>query len=352
MPDTSVAFVIFNRPELTAQVFETIRDARPARLFVIADGPRADAPGDVERCAAARAVLDGVDWDCRVSWNTADRNLGVGRRVASGLAWVFRQVREAIVLEDDCLPDPTFFRFCDGLLESCRDDERVMMISGTNPLERWKADAQSFHFSATGSHWGWATWARAWRHYDFGMTTVPDRGLLAALTSRLGDPERAALATRLCTMVRDGLIDSWDVQWTVCQLLRGGLAVVPSVNLVRNAGFGPAATHTRNRLSLGSFLARGSMAFPLTPPPSVEADREYDRLEAAFRLGRPAPGLVIERAERCLTAGRHAHAWLLLEAVRQMASREPLEESIAARLDECRAQALAKLCGPDRRGVR
>ncbi len=113
---TPVAFIIFKRPDNTQKVFEAIRQAKPPKLLVIADGARAERPGEVERCAATRAIIDRVDWECEVLKNYSDTNMGIKQRVTSGLSWVFNTVEEAIILEDDCLPHPTFFRYCEELL--------------------------------------------------------------------------------------------------------------------------------------------------------------------------------------------------------------------------------------------
>ena len=130
MLNTPVAFLIFNRPETTHRVFAEIARARPRRLLIVADGPRSEA--DADKCRAARAVIERVDWQCDILTNYSDINLGCKRRISSGLSWVFEQCEEAIVLEDDCLPDPTFFRFCAELLDKYRNDQRIMMISGNN----------------------------------------------------------------------------------------------------------------------------------------------------------------------------------------------------------------------------
>src|SRR5512139_3287315 len=163
---TPVAFIIFNRPDTAERVFAEIAKARPPKLLVVADGPRANRSGEAEKCAATRAIIDRVDWDCEVLTNFSDTNLGCKNRVSSGIDWVFEQVPEAIILEDDCLPHPTFFRFCEELLERYRDDERIGMISGDNfQLGQKRTDA-SYYFSRYNHIWGWASWRRAWRHYD------------------------------------------------------------------------------------------------------------------------------------------------------------------------------------------
>jgi hypothetical protein len=171
---TPVAFIIFNCPETTDRVFEQIAKAKPSKLLVIADGPRENSPGEAERCAAVRSIIDNVDWDCEVLTNYSDVNLGCKRRIASGLDWVFDTVEEAIILEDDCLPDPTFFRFCDELLEKYRDDERITMISGDNfQFDRKKTDS-SYYFSRDPHIWRWASWRHVWKNYDVDMQLWPE----------------------------------------------------------------------------------------------------------------------------------------------------------------------------------
>ena len=161
---TPVAFLIYRRPDLTARVFEAIARAKPPVLLVVADGPK-DA-GEEARCAAAREVIEKVDWPCEVRRNYSDANLGCRERVATGLDWVFRQVEEAILLEDDCLPSPDFFAFCEAMLERFRNDDRVGHVSGSNS-DRGRASREtSYYFSRYSTIWVWATWRRAWKDYD------------------------------------------------------------------------------------------------------------------------------------------------------------------------------------------
>ena len=164
-----VVLIIFNRPKLTEVVFQAIREAKPPKLFLVADGPRPNRPDDIPRCAAARKVVEKVDWDCEVLRNYADENMGCGCRPASGITWVFSQVEEAIILEDDCVPSPSFFPFCQELLDRYRTDERVMHIGGMNWQSGHRRSPFSYFFSKYPQCWGWATWRRAWAHYDFTM---------------------------------------------------------------------------------------------------------------------------------------------------------------------------------------
>ena len=195
MLNTPVIFGVFNRPESTRRVFEAIAQAKPRQLFVFADGPRSTA--DAAQCAQTRAIVEQVDWVCDVHYHYSETNLGCRERFKSGLEWAFSEIDEAIVLEDDCVPDPTFFVFCQDMLERFRHDPRVMMVCGTNYLGHWKEDRQSYHFSHFGTVWGWASWKRAWALYDAvcqrGETTVSKNGFapfsptMKSTRFRLGD---------------------------------------------------------------------------------------------------------------------------------------------------------------------
>ena len=165
-----IAVIIFNRPTEAEQLLRVIRQVQPNQLFVIADGSRANKADDLELCKATRSIFDHIDWNCQVFRNYANENLGCGLRPATGISWVFEHVEEAIILEDDCLPDLSFFQFCQELLEKYRYDQRVMHIAGSSYSIRDEEQPDSYVFSRYTLSWGWATWRRAWQHYDFDMT--------------------------------------------------------------------------------------------------------------------------------------------------------------------------------------
>jgi hypothetical protein len=295
---TPVAFLIFNRPEVTARVFAEIARARPRTLLVIADGPRDDRPDDADRCREARAILDRVDWDCNILRNFSDRNMGCRQRVATGLTWAFETVPEAIVLEDDCLPHPTFFPFCRDLLERHRDDERMMMVSGFNPLGRWKASEQTHHFTYLGTIWGWASWSRAWRHYDVNIPKWSDPAARRIVRDRFCVRAQYRQRAKLFDRVQAGEIDTWDFQWTFTRLLHGGLSAVSAVNLISNIGFGEDATHTRSEESAWANTPREAASFPLTELADVKEDRAYVR--EVYRRFQRAPSSPWKRVRRIL----------------------------------------------------
>lgn len=272
---TPVALLIFNRPETTERVFAEIAKAKPETLLVVADGPRVDRAGEAERCAAARAVVERVDWDCRVLKNYSELNLGCRKRVSSGLDWVFDSVPEAIVLEDDCLPHQSFFRFCDELLERYRDDPRVMQICGTNYFDGWQRSAESYYFSKYGPIWGWASWSRAWRYYDVDLKLWPEVKAKGWHHDFSDSEEEALFRVALYDQLHSGEMGTWDYQWTFAKMLNSGLSITPNVNLISNIGFGADSTHTSMAGSHAE-MASGEMRFPLVHPGFVLRDKVSD----------------------------------------------------------------------------
>lgn len=238
MTSTPVAFLIFNRPDTTARVFEAIRRARPARLLVVADGPRPERPGEARLCAEARAVIDGVDWPCEVLTNYVDTNMGCKRRIFSGLDWVFSLVEEAIILEDDCLPTQSFFGFCAQLLECYRHDEQVMMIAGTNFLLDEVRRDESFYFSNLVSIWGWATWRSSWKKRIVDLDAI-HTDIIAA---RYNNKTFGKYITKMLNGAKAGAIDTWDIQWCYSVIKNKGICVTPVLNQVKNIGY--VGTHT------------------------------------------------------------------------------------------------------------
>ncbi|AVQ70665.1 MULTISPECIES: glycosyltransferase family 2 protein [Microcystis] len=273
---TPVALLIFNRPDTTARVFEAIRQAKPPKLLVVADGPRPDRPDDIEKCKAARAIIEGVDWDCEVLKNYSDLNLGCRKRVSSGLDWVFEMVEEAIILEDDCVPDPTFFRFCEELLEYYRHDQRITVISGNNFQLGKKLTDYSYYLSRYNHCWGWATWRRAWQYYDGEMKHWPQVRDGDWLTAILEETQAVKYWTKIFQTTYDNKNDSWAYRWTFSCWIQNGLTILPNVNLVSNIGFGEDATHTIGSKSRVANLPVKEMNFPLKHPPFLIRDEAAD----------------------------------------------------------------------------
>jgi hypothetical protein len=274
---TPIAFLVFNRPDQTKKVFEAIRKAKPEKLLVVADGPRKERSGEAEKCNAVRAVVEQIDWNCEVLRNYSEVNLGCKQRVSTGIDWIFEQVEEAIILEDDCFPHPAFFSFCEELLCRYQDDERIMMISGTNYLHEWKSTVQSYHFSYYGGIWGWASWRRAWKYYDVSMKLWSETEVKDRVRDVLCDEEQYKARSEIFDKTFAGEIDTWDYQWSFARLSQSGLSIVPSVNLISNIGFGQDATHTTSDAATLSNLSTLDLKLPLEFNQVVAVDRDYDR---------------------------------------------------------------------------
>lgn len=277
---TPVVLMLFNRPDQTRQVFQAIAKVRPQKLLVIADGPRATHPDDETLCNQARAVIAEIDWPCELLTNFAPANLGCRERVISGLDWVFQNVEEAIILEDDCLPHETFFPYCEELLERYRDDTRIGMISGNNLLDSRAHAKYSYYHTRLVHIWGWATWRRAWRRYDGELRTWPSVDNEGILEEIFVDRRQASHWKHIFQSMHDGSgPNTWDHQLSFTMFANNMLSIAPCVNLVRNIGFGAGATHTTDANSDFAQLATGEMTFPLAHPPYVVPLRSLDEHE-------------------------------------------------------------------------
>ena len=272
---TPVLFLIFNRPDSTLRVFNEIRRAQPSQLFVAADGPREDKLGEADRCMQVRRIIDTVDWDCEVVKLYREENLGCRKAVSSAIDWFFENVEEGIILEDDCLPSRTFFRFCQELLEYYRNDVRVMQICGSNLLKEWTRSNYSYLYSNYGPIWGWASWRRAWTYYDVNMTLWPKIKQLNRYKDFCQNEEEAEFRLQLYDKVFRGEIDTWDYQWGFAKMINSGFSITPTRNLISNIGFGKFATHTKCA-SLLSNLQLYDIEFPLHHPAFLIRDKEYD----------------------------------------------------------------------------
>lgn len=262
--ETPIAFCLFNRPELTRQVFHAIALAKPKTLYVISDGARPDHPEEQSLVEESRSVIDQVDWDCDVKINFSEVNLGCKQRIASGLGWAFQQSEELIILEDDCLPDPSFFEYCQQLLGRYRDDQRIMMISGDN-FQPVCHSQDSYYFSRWPHIWGWASWRRAWNHFDVEVSSWPkvktSQKLRSVFSSQLEYEHWASVLDRQYA----GEIDTWDFPWAYACWINSGLTILPTTNLITNIGFGPEATHTTDPSSRLANLSKHDIGCLIHP---------------------------------------------------------------------------------------
>jgi len=270
MLETPILLLVFNRPEQALKVLEQIRQQRPERLFIAADGPRPGKAGEEHLCRETRkALLEGVDWSCDVQTLFRPKNLGCGKAVSSAVSWFFECVEEGIILEDDCVPDPTFFSFCEEMLAHYRTDPDVMHINGSNYQEGKKRGKGSYYFSRYAHVWGWASWRRAWKQYDFTLERYKDRPI-TGLNPMLQQEFRHMLEKK---------IDTWDIQWFMAVWFSDGWVITPNVCLVRNTGYGKEATHTSHTPGWFKKIVYGTMPV-IIHPAQKKIDTAADRFVA------------------------------------------------------------------------
>lgn len=279
----AVALLLFNRPELTQRVVDEVVGANPSAVYLIADGPRPDHPDDVALCRDVRRIATEAPWAGVVHTDFAETNLGLKRRVSSGLDAVFDIEERAIILEDDCLPDPSFFPFATELLERYRDDERVGMISGNNFLWGAEVTLDSYFFSSDVRIWGWATWRRVWQDFSAdGLNKTRTPSELSSLLQSIASPSRRRSLGRI---QRTSLSTSWAQPFLLHGLERAYLNPTPRVNLVTNIGFGAVSTHTAFE-SFTADVPRQAMSFPLTHPVEVAEPEPLGAIESRANLRR------------------------------------------------------------------
>jgi hypothetical protein len=273
--DTPVLFLIFNRPDTSQKVFNCIRKAKPKKLFVSADGARSSKPGEDVKCAETRNIINNIDWDCEVYTNFSGVNLGCKKGVSSGINWFFNNVSEGIILEDDCIPDESFFRFAESMLEKYRNNERIMHIGGTNFQDGIKRNEYSYYFSRLCHVWGWATWKRAWDKYNVNIPDFTD-GRFSEISNQINhDKYFQSHFYNLFLTAKENRIDTWDFQWVWTVWNNNGISIIPQSNLVENIGFGAEATHTKDSKSELSSMKTNPM-MDILHPDIIETDLKAD----------------------------------------------------------------------------
>ncbi len=279
MFNTPILLIIFNRPETTRQVFERLRDIKPKRLYVVADGPRSNVKTDIKFCHEAREIIGSIDWECELKTNFNDVNLGLKTTISKGISWFFESVERGIILEDDCVPNDSFFEFCEKLLEKYNNDRRVMSISGNNFIENYKNE-ESYYFSRIPSVWGWATWRRAWQLMDLEMQKFAAFKKNKEIENIFND----SLTQKFWVFKFEDEFNggnSWAYPWVFTHFINNGLCIIPRTNLVSNIGFGSEATHAKQVDSVFSNLKTNNikiLAHPLFIIPQLNEDYARTKL--------------------------------------------------------------------------
>lgn len=279
--DVPVLFLVFNQPEITNKVFQQIKKIKPKKLFVSADGPRNEKPGEIIECLEVRSLFNEIDWDCELQTRFLDTNLGCKKAVSTAISWFFEHNEEGIIIEYDCLPNKDFFIFCKIMLNLYRNDTRVMCISGNNFQDNIKRGDGSYYYSRIATIWGWATWRRAWRYWEGSVSTFPEFTQQRILKNAFNDIKSINHWHGKFSDVYNGLnISTWGFPWVYAVMSQGGLCVTPNVNLVTNIGFTSHATHATDKNSPFAFLATSPLTELKSPKfmvANVDADIYFSR---------------------------------------------------------------------------
>jgi len=271
-----ILIIAFNRPKTTEKLYEVIKKIKPKDLFVSFDAPRSGNISDEKNCSKVQDIFNSIDWDCRVRKFYHNSNVGCDKSVVGAINWFFEQVDEGIILEDDCLPDTSFFAFCDILLNKYRTDERIMMISGDNFLSHYYSSEDSYLFSRYALIWGWATWKRAWSKYDNKMSTYAEFVSSKKINGVFSNFIQRAFWNIIFYKRYYGYNTAWDSKWTYALLVNSGMCIAPTVNLVENIGFDENATNTKEKAQKRYRIKAESIPLPLNHPAIIMVDNNYD----------------------------------------------------------------------------
>jgi GR25 family glycosyltransferase involved in LPS biosynthesis len=241
---TPILFIVFNRPSQTKIVLESIKAVKPIHLFIAADGARKNNKKDIENCKIVLEIIKNIDWDCNVSYLLRENNLGCKIAVSDAINWFFENVEEGIILEDDCLPNISFFTFCENMLSRYEDDTQIMHIGGTNFQSKDVTLTDSYYYSRIVHVWGWASWKRAWDLYNVNIDEYTKPILRKWFTDYKFNKNSFLYWHQAFTSIKENRINTWDYQWTYALWKHNGLSIIPSQNLVTNIGFDKNATHT------------------------------------------------------------------------------------------------------------
>ena len=234
--NTAVLFLVFNRLDTTKQVFEAIREAKPPRLYVAADGARANKEGEADKAQAVRDyIMQNIDWECEVKTLFREENLGCKYAVSGAITWFFENEEQGIILEDDVVPSQDFFYFVEDCLCKYRNDKRLMMVTGTNYLGGIEGQAP-FFFSEHMSIWGWGTWRRAWSQYDVDMKAWKSSEAKRFFKEKYFGTYIWKHFRNTFNALDSCYMDTWDIQWVFTCLINHGLCITPKVNLISNIG--------------------------------------------------------------------------------------------------------------------
>lgn len=274
-----ILLIGFNRYDTIQVVFNMIKQAQPEKLYFAVDGAR-KGKKEEEDVIRVRDIIKQVNWACDVHTLFRENNVGCGKGPSEAISWAFENEDRLIVLEDDCVPSMSFFRFCDEMLEMYKDDERVNIISGRSHQSKSKYfDNQDYIFTHYAHTWGWATWKRVWNKFDLYMKDFPEWIARGGALNVLATKEQGIRSNKAIRKIYDNIekevTHSWDSQWSYTRMKTGGLGIVPCKNLIQNIGdFG---THSQGHNKVNDMMAE-EMPEVLRHPPFVVTNIGYEIL--------------------------------------------------------------------------
>jgi len=274
---TAVLFLIFNRPDIAKRTFAEIAKAKPSRLYIACDGARENKNGETELVNQTRKIVDLIDWDCEVKTLFQKENLGCGIAVSKAISWFFENEEMGIILEDDCLPHQSFFKYCEELLNIYKNNDRISMISGNNFQKSRKRGDFSYYFSNIFNIWGWATWKRSWNDFRLDVNELNDNLVLNEIKKRFPEKKFNGFLIRIYESIKKFRIDTWDFQFYFSQIAKGRVFIDPNVNLISNIGFGGYATHTHDKDDNMANIPVKAMIFPLKHPMKILINQKADK---------------------------------------------------------------------------
>ena len=238
----AVLLIIFNRFDTAKKVLEAIREVKPPRLYFAADGPRKNKKGEYKKCMKAREIIKYVDWECEIKTLFREENLGCGKAVSGAIDWFFENEEDGIILEDDCLPNKSFFYYCEELLNYYKDNEKIMHI-GSNHMGQPYSE-YTYNFTSIARCWGWASWRRAWKHFDYTLKRYDYKDIENKIDLIYKDKNMQHYWKSITLCMMNLGIDIWDYQWVISIIVNDGFCIDPNINLVSNIGFNREGTHT------------------------------------------------------------------------------------------------------------
>lgn len=322
---TPILILSFNRPESTRKLIESLRPLKPRKIYFAVDGPREGLNADLEKVSNTRAAQSEFNWPVELSTRFLDKNLGCKLAISSAIDWFFENEDLGIILEDDCIPTPEFLNFASNMLNKYRNIERIMQISGSSFFPEIANYDYNHYFSKLPVIWGWATWRRAWKNFEFNT-----------ISSAVDDPKKLIYDYYDNNLISKWFhryyieslspkASAWSPHWIFSIIRNNGLTVMPMANMVRNIGMTDDSTHAFSK----SFLEFDRFSIGQLPnlpdPIEIEANEKLDKLRFKV-IRRTDPNTFLLRRAKVFLL-RKIYVWIpqqVKESVKKSTSKSKL----------------------------